>query len=130
MEKVVVNIEGSSDEVVKALQRLASLSVEQQEPKVVQEEWLEQDIREFWKSLTEGARAALRIVAKQPNGCPRGNVLKELGIKGNELAGRLSSVGHTMRKFKTKRRPFWFNEETEEYEMIPELSEAIIRLSL
>jgi len=130
MEKVTINIEGSSEEVVKALQRLASLFVEQQETKVVQEEWSEQDIRGFWNLLTEGARAALRVVAKQPNGCPRHNVLKELGIKGNELAGQLSSVGHTRRKFKTKCCPFRLNWDTWEYEMIPELSEAIIRLSL
>ena len=130
MEKVTVNIEGTSDEVAKALQRLASLSVEQQGKDVAKEEWTEQELRRFWDMLTEGAKAALRIIAKQPNGCPRDVVLRELGIKGNQLAGQLSSVGHALRKFPTKPIPFGLNWHTWQYDMIPDLADAIIRLQL
>lgn len=130
MEKVTVNIEGSSDEVVIALQRLASLFIEQQGKKVTKDEWTEQDLLQFWNMLTDGAKAALRVVAKQPNGCPRHVVLKELGIKGSQLAGQLSSVGHVLRKFPTKVTPFGLNWHTWEYDMIPDLADAIIRLQL
>ena len=130
MEKVTVNIEGTSDEVVRALQRLTSSFVEQQGKKVVQEEWTEQDLHQFWNMLTDGAKAALRVVAKQPNGCPRDVVLKELGIEGSQLAGQLSSVGHALRKFPIKTIPFELNWHTWEYGMIPDLADAIVRLQL
>jgi hypothetical protein len=130
MEKVTINIEGTSDDVVKALQRLVGSFVEQEGKKVIKEDWTEEDIQRFWRMLTDGAKAALRVVAKQPNGCPRNTLLKELGIKGSQLAGQLSSVGHALRKFPTKPTPFGLNWHTWEYDMIPDLADAIIRLKL
>lgn len=130
MEKVTINIEGTSDDVVKALQRLVGSFAEQEEKMVVKEDWTEEDIRRFWRMLTESAKVALRVVAKQPNGCPRDALLKELGIKGSQLAGQLSSVGHVLRKFPTKPTPFGLNWHTWEYDMIPDLADAIIRLQL
>ncbi len=99
------------------------------EEKIPKEMWSKQEILEFWDSLTEGAKDALRVIAKQPDGCPRDDVLKELGIDGYQLAGRLSSVGHALRNFPTKLRPVELDWSTWKYKMLPELSRAVAELS-
>ena len=97
---------------------------------VPEETWSKQEILEFWNSLTEDAKAALRVIAKQPDGCPRDDVLAELEIDGRQLSGRMSSVGHTLHNFPTKLRPVELDWSTRKYKMITELSRAVAELSL
>ena len=130
MEKVTINIEGSSDEVVSALQRLTSSLVKQHEAEVEGEAWSEEELLRFWNTLTEGAKAALRVVAKHPDGYQREKVREELDISGSQLAGQLSSVGHALHNFPNKISPFGLNWHTWHYEMIPELADLIIRSRL
>lgn len=96
---------------------------------VPEETWSKQEILEFWNLLTEDAKAALRVIAKQPDGCPRDDVLAELEIDGRQLSGRMSSVGHTLHNFPTKLRPVELDWSTWKYKMIAELSRAVAELS-
>lgn len=131
MEKISVNIEGTSEEIAKAIKALAALLSEPEEKQESQEEdWSEDEIKKFWQMLTEGAREVLRVIAKHPAGCDRDVVLKDLGLNGNQLAGRLSSQGHTMRQFPKKPRPVELDWNTWEYKMRPEFVEAIKKFAL
>ncbi len=128
MEKVSLNIEGTSDEIIGALKKLAGLVEQRDEEISLDENWSEEEIQKFWSMLTDGAKEAFRIIAKFPTGCHRNLVLKELGISGNQLAGRLSSQGHTLRNFPNKPCPVELDWNTWEYKMRPEFVEAITEL--
>lgn len=129
MEKVSLNIEGTSDEVVRALKNLARQVGQQEEETSLEENWSEEEIQDFWRMLTDGAKEAFRVIANRPDGCPREYVLEKLDIEGNQLAGRLSSQGHTMRNFPQKGWPVKLDENTWEYKMKPEFAEAISKMT-
>jgi len=130
MEKITLNIEGTPDEIIKAIKNLAGLVGQEKGETHVDENWSEEEIRKFWNMLTDRAKEAFRVIAKYPTGCHRDIVLKELGLRGNELAGRLSSQGHTLRHFPKKPRPVKLDSNTWEYKMRPEFAEAITKLGL
>jgi hypothetical protein len=69
-------------------------------------EWTQEDFAAFWAKVRPDAQKVLAIVAKQPDGCPMTTVEKALGWKGLQIAGRMSSVGHVMRKFPGRQWPY------------------------
>jgi len=130
VEKITINIEGTSEDIVKALKDLAGLMERREEEVSPDENWTEEEIKKFWQMLTDGAKEVFRVIAKNPTGCDRDLVLEELDIEGNQLAGRLSSQGHTMRNFPKKPWPVELDWNTWEYKMRPEFAEAIIKSAL
>ena len=117
MERITITIEGSSEEVIRALQAVAA-GVERRETSVT---WLPNEIRDFFSNLQPEAQRILREITTRPAGYNRDDLVSELGISGRGLAGRLSSVGNTLRNFyPMKPRPINLNDDTWNYTMLPE----------
>ena len=117
MERITITIEGSSEEVIRALQAVAA-GVGRRETSVT---WLPNEIRDFFSNLQPEAQRILREIATRPAGYNRDDLVSELGISGRGLAGRLSSVGNTLRNFyPMKPRPINLNDDTWNYTMLPE----------
>jgi len=117
MERVTITIEGSSEEVIRALQAVTA-GVRRQGTSVT---WLPNEIRDFFSHLRPEAQRILREIATRPQGYNRDNLMSELGISARGLAGRLSSVGHNLRRFyPTKPRPLELDDDTWSYTILSE----------
>ena len=117
MERVTITIEGSTEEVIRALQAVAT-GVRRQGASVA---WLPNEIRDFFNHLQPDAQRILREIATRPQGYNRDDLISALGISGRGLAGRLSSVGHNLRRFyPMKPKPVELDDETWNYTMLPE----------
>jgi len=122
MEHITITIEGTSEEVIRALQAVAA-GVSRQGAGV---SWLVNEIREFFGHLQPEAQRILREIATRPQGYNRDDLMSELSISARGLAGRLSSVGHTLRRFyPMKPRPIELDYETWNYTMLPEFADWI-----
>jgi hypothetical protein len=120
MERVTITIEGTAEDVIKALQAVAG-GVKGQ---VAAVSWLPDEIEGFFNELQPEARRILREIATKPQGYDRDDLLKKLGISGKGMAGRLSSIGHNIRRsYPMKPSPIELNDETWEYTMLPEFAD-------
>ncbi|MDW7981215.1 MAG: hypothetical protein RMH81_00140 [Thermomicrobium sp.] len=144
MARIVITIEGDSQEIgaiQEVLQRLAGLSTGELE--VVEttraigerEGWTFEEFRQFWSRLQDGARQILAEIAKRPEGYPMVDLERALGVPARVIGGRLSSVGHAMRRFPHKEEPVEFRTGGDEapgrriYFMKPEIARMIRRLA-
>jgi len=119
MERITITIEGTSEEVIRALQSVAG-GVKGQ---VVAVRWLPDEIKDFFDCLQPEAQRILKEIATKPEGYNRDELLNTLGISGRGLAGRLSSIGHNLRRFyPMKPNPIELDYETWKYTMLPEFA--------
>lgn len=89
--------------------------------------WTQDELGQFWKALTPGARKILTEMAKKPGGYPFDDIRKALSLEALQIAGRLSSMGHQMRAFKGKSDLIWRDWHAQQYRMKPEFAEMIRR---
>ncbi|MCS7051227.1 MAG: hypothetical protein NZL87_06400, partial [Thermomicrobium sp.] len=88
-----------------------------------------------WSRLQDGARQILAEIAKRPEGYPMVDLERALGVPARVIGGRLSSVGHAMRRFPHKEEPVEFRTGGDEapgrriYFMKPEIARMIRRLA-
>ncbi|MCM8745214.1 hypothetical protein NET03_01575 [Thermomicrobium sp. CFH 73360] len=144
MARIVITIEGDSQEIgaiQEVLQRLAGLAAGEFEvselPRVPgeREAWTFEEFRQFWSRLQDGARQILAEIAKRPEGYPMVELERALGVPARVIGGRLSSVGHAMRRFPHKEEPVEFRTGGDEapgrriYFMRPEIARMIRRLA-
>lgn len=144
MARIVITIEGDSQEIgaiQEVLQRLAGLAAGELEmsemPRVSgeREAWTFEEFRQFWSRLQDGARQILAEIAKRPEGYPMVELERVLGVPARVIGGRLSSVGHAMRRFPHKEEPVEFRTSGDEapgrriYFMKPEIARMIRRLA-
>lgn len=144
MARIVITIEGDSQEIgaiQEVLQRLAGLAAGEFEvselPRVTgeREAWTFEEFRQFWSRLQDGARQILAEIAKRPEGYPMVELERALGVPARVIGGRLSSVGHAMRRFPHKEEPVEFRTGGDEapgrriYFMKPEIARMIRRLA-
>jgi len=93
-------------------------------------EWTADDFASFWAKLRPDAQKILAVVAKQPDGCPMTAVEKALGWTGLQIAGRMSSVGHAMRKFPGRQYPYTWDWHARVYKLASrEIGEWILKLA-
>jgi len=117
MERVTITIEGSTEEVIRALQAVAT-GVRRQGASVA---WLPNEVSDFFNHLQPDAQRILREIATRPQGYNRDELVSKLGISGRGLAGRLSSIGHNLRRFyPMKPSPIELDDITWNYTMLPE----------
>jgi hypothetical protein len=57
-------------------------------------EWTPADLKTLWMHTRPEARKIWAEVAKRPEGYPFAEVEKVFGLDGNQIAGRMSSIGH------------------------------------
>lgn len=144
MARIVITIEGDSQEIgaiQEVLQRLAGLTGTELEVGEVprgggeREPWTFEEFRQFWSRLQDGARQILAEIAKRPEGYPMVELERALGVPARVIGGRLSSVGHAMRRFPHKEEPVEFRTGGDEtpgrriYFMKPEIARMIRRLA-
>jgi hypothetical protein len=91
-------------------------------------EWTPEDFTGFWNGLTADAKTLLGEIAKKPDSCSAGDIEKALGWSGLHLGGRLSSVGHQMRRFPGRPRPVNWDASAGGYAMTRRIADWVRRL--
>jgi len=145
--RITITIEGESQEIEaiqSVLQRLAGATMvagaeeavagEAGWPGGERQSWTFEEFQQFWSRLKEGARQILAEIAKRPEGYPMAELERALGLPARVIGGRLSSVGHAMRRFEHKEEPVEFRtggdqEARRVYFMKPDIARMIRRLS-
>ena len=122
MAKVTISIEGTPDEVTEYIQKLTGAKVQQS----LGVSWLPEEIENLFTNLQPDAQRILSEVAKRPEGYDRDELVKQLGITGRGLAGRLSSVEFNRKRlFPSKPRPIELDWDSWRYKMLPEVVDWI-----
>ena len=65
----------------------------------------------------------------------RQSLLDAMGLTERQLSGRMSSVGHSVRRIRNVHNvslphPMAFDQSTDDYKMLPDVADAIVRLNL
>ena len=93
------------------------------------EELTPEEFGRLWRAVRPDARDILTAIAEQPD-CSFEELQQATGLGGLGIAGRLSSVGHTMRRFfGGKRAPVTRDYQTRRYHMAPDVAELVKRLA-
>jgi len=123
MEKVTLTIEGTAEEVIASIHRLQGLVVGIQD-QLTNACWLTNEIEQFLDHVQPEARRILIEIAKKSDGYDRDKLIHSLGISARGLAGRLSSVGHTLRRYyPMKPKPIELDWSSWKYSMLPEFAD-------
>ncbi len=133
MPRVTITIEGEFDEIQTILQRLATGEpdnpVSLEEPVSAPIAWTPEELAALWNMIESGARGILAEIATRPDGYPFTELQHALGMNGSNIAGRLSSVGHAMRRFPEKPHPVTRDYRTRQYTIDAEVADVIRRLA-
>ncbi len=108
MIKIVITVEGNTEELAPVLRYLSDMSVgmrveetRQETPAPVEEiepmYWTEAKVRKIWRALTFECEEVLKEIAKHEDGISWDQLLTSLKLKPNQVGGRLSSLGHQLR---------------------------------
>lgn len=138
---VKIIIEGDPEEVARTVIRLGKESLANEVPVVEQEReqagaiapdslasWTPQEVSELLRMVTKDARRILEEIARNPNGYSFHDLQTALNMDGLNIAGRLSSLGHQLRRYKGKVAPVTRDYSRRAYFMLPEVAQAIREL--
>ena len=107
------------------------------EPEPVPEgRWTIDHVRTFWGFLADDAKEIYQRVAKSAGYVlSRQALLDEMHLTVRQLSGRLSSQGHAVRRIRRAHNvalphPMNFDSQADEYRMLPDVADAIVRLNL
>ena len=98
--------------------------------------WTIEHVRTFWGFLAPDAREIYQSVAKSAGYVTsRRALLDEMHLTVRQLSGRLSSQGHAVRRIRRAHNvalphPMSFDSQADEYRMLPDVADAIVRLNL
>ena len=98
--------------------------------------WTIEHVRTFWGFLAPDAREIYQRVAKSAGYVlSRRALLDEMHLTVRQLSGRLSSQGHAVRRIRRAHNvalphPMSFDSQVDEYRMLPDVADAIVRLNL
>ena len=98
--------------------------------------WTIEHVRTFWGFLADDAREIYQRVAKSAGYVlSRQALLDEMHLTVRQLSGRLSSQGHAVRRIRRVHNvalphPMSFDSQADEYRMLPDVADAIVRLNL
>lgn len=98
--------------------------------------WTIEHVRTFWGFLAPDAREIYQRVAKSAGYVlSRQALLDEMHLTVRQLSGRLSSQGHAVRRIRRAHNvalphPMSFDSQADEYKMLPDVADAIVRLNL
>ena len=121
MERVTLTIEGTAEEIIASIHRLSQLQQTRLEEGI---SWLDNEVEDFViNRIQSEARQILKEMANRPSGYDRDELIRNMGLTGRGLAGRLSSIGHNIRKFyPVKRHPINLDEDIGSYTLLPEFA--------
>ncbi len=161
MVKVALTVEGEASEVIAAIRQLAigdkelvgevfqtvgddegsaaadaTPATAPPPPPVPEGRWSIDHVRTFWGYLAPNAQQVYYRVAHS-NGyvMSRQDLLNAMGLTERQLSGRMSSVGHSVRRIRNVHNvslphPMTFDPSTDGYKMLPDVADAIVRLNL
>ena len=116
---------------------VVSSEVQENDPPAVTEgRWTIEHVRTFWNFLADDAREIYQRVAQSAGYVlSRQALLEEMHLTVRQLSGRLSSQGHAVRRIRrlhnvTLPHPMSFDSQADEYRMLPDVADAIVRLNL
>lgn len=98
--------------------------------------WTIEHVRTFWGFLADDAREIYQRVAQSAGYVlSRQALLEEMHLTVRQLSGRLSSQGHAVRRIRRVHNvslphPMSFDSQADEYRMLPDVADAIVRLNL
>ena len=98
--------------------------------------WTIEHVRAFWSFLAGDAREIYQRVAQSAGYVlSRQALLDEMHLTVRQLSGRLSSQGHAVRRIRRVHNvslphPMSFDSQADEYRMLPDVADAIVRLNL
>lgn len=98
--------------------------------------WTIEHVRAFWGFLADDAREIYQRVAQSAGYVlSRQALLDEMHLTVRQLSGRLSSQGHAVRRIRRVHNvslphPMSFDSQADEYRMLPDVADAIVRLNL
>ena len=98
--------------------------------------WTIEHVRAFWGFLADDAREIYQRVAQSAGYVlSRQALLEEMHLTVRQLSGRLSSQGHAVRRIRRVHNvslphPMSFDSQADEYRMLPDVADAIVRLNL
>lgn len=105
-------------------------------PAVPEGRWTIEHVRAFWGFLADDAREIYQRVAQSAGYVlSRQALLEEMHLTVRQLSGRLSSQGHAVRRIRRVHNvalphPMSFDSQADEYRMLPDVADAIVRLNL
>ena len=105
-------------------------------PPVPEGRWTIEHVRTFWGFLADDAREIYQRVAQSAGYVlSRQALLDEMHLTVRQLSGRLSSQGHAVRRIRRMHNvalphPMSFDSQADEYKMLPDVADAIVRLNL
>ena len=105
-------------------------------PPVPEGRWTIEHVRTFWSYLADDAREIYRRVAQSPGYVlSRRVLLDEMDLGVRNLSGRLSSQGHAVRRIRRHHNvalppPMPFDSQSDEYKMLPDVADVIMRANL
>lgn len=105
-------------------------------PPVPEGRWSIEHVRAFWGFLADDAREIYQRVAQSAGYVlSRQALLEEMHLTVRQLSGRLSSQGHAVRRIRRVHNvslphPMSFDSQADEYRMLPDVADAIVRLNL
>ena len=98
--------------------------------------WNVEHVRTFWGFLADDAKEIYQKVANSAGYVmSRQALLDDMHLTVRQLSGRLSSQGHAVRRIRRVHNvslphPMSFDSQSEEYKMLPDVADAIVRLHL
>ena len=105
-------------------------------PAVPEGSWSIDHVRTFWRYLAPNAQQVYHQVAHS-NGyvMSRQSLLDAMGLTERQLSGQMSSVGHSVRRIRNAHNvalphPMTFDQSSDDYKMLPDVADAIVRLNL
>ncbi len=164
MVKVALTVEGDAEEVIAAIRQLAvgepkilaaiadnntgdnaETTVDITSSPIVstpaappppEGRWTIDHVRTFWGYLAPNAQQVYHQVAHS-NGyvMSRQSLLDAMALTERQLSGRMSSVGHSVRRIRNVHNvslphPMSFDQSSDDYKMLPDVADAIVRLNL
>lgn len=163
MVKVALTVEGEADDVIAAIRQLAAGDTvspaivvgadvdavaaappEAETPApppappvpVPEGRWTIDHVRTFWGYLAPNAQQVYHRVANSSGYVmSRQSLLDAMGLTERQLSGRMSSVGHSVRRIRNVHNvalphPMAFDPTSDDYKMLPDVADAIMRLNL
>ena len=88
-----------------------------------------EEVERFWNLITVDARPIVAELATKPKGYAFAKLQQVFSMDGLQVAGRLSSVGHVMRRFPGRAVPIHRDYRDRIYTMDPLIAERIRKLA-
>lgn len=132
MARITITIEGDAKELEGALQRLLVANEDSPEapPRAAAAAgWAPEELAVYWGAIRDDARDIVAELAKRPEGYAFDDLQAILGLGAQNIGGRLSSVGHALRKFPGKPGLLERDYRQREYRMAPDVAAEIRRLA-